>query len=254
MTPSEVPVFLSGGGEVGALTRTHDWTSSTLGHPTTWPQSLQSVVGLMLNSMFPMFVVWGPELGFLYNDAYAPILGDKHPWALGRRFEDIWGEVWSDIHPIIVDTLEGEASFYKNLPLTINRTGVDETAWFTFSYSPLRDESGAVATALPAPGSDESLARVEDGADADVPADWMVDRSPSPGASNVAADGPDVQPEPTARGCGNNGAPDSDAPNGCGSDRELSSERGCVTSPMPLGGFEVLLTALVAVRRRRRRS
>ncbi len=145
MNKPGVPVFLSGGGEVGAMMRARDWSTSPLGHPGGWPQSLRSVVGLILNSKFPMFVAWGPELGFLYNDSYAEILGGKHPSALGGRFEEIWREIWSDIHPIIVQALDGEASFHTNLPLTINRRGFDELAWFTFSYSPVRDESGAIA-------------------------------------------------------------------------------------------------------------
>ena len=145
MNESSVPVFLSGGGEVGALMRTHDWSTSPLGAPTQWPQSLRSVVGLILNSKFPMFVAWGPELGFLYNDPYAEILGGKHPSALGRPFEAIWQEIWTDIHPIVAEALDGQSSYHSNLPLTINRQGFDEEAWFTFSYSPVRDESGAVA-------------------------------------------------------------------------------------------------------------
>lgn len=145
MNDAESPVFLSDGGEVGALMRAHDWSKSPLGPPGEWPQSLRSVVGLILNSKFPMFVAWGPQLGFLYNDSYAPILGIKHPTALGRRFEEIWQEIWSDIRPIVEQALQGEGSFHTNLPLTINRKGFDEQAWFTFSYSPVRDESGAIA-------------------------------------------------------------------------------------------------------------
>src|SRR6478735_10930375 len=119
MNESSVPVFLSGGGEVGALMRTHDWSTSPLGAPEQWPQSLRSVVGLILNSKFPMFVAWGPELGFLYNDSYAEILGGKHPLALGRRFEAIWQEIWVDIHPIIVQASEGQSWFHSNLSLTL---------------------------------------------------------------------------------------------------------------------------------------
>ena len=84
--------FLEDGGQVGALMRAHDWSASPLGAPETWPQSLRSVVGLLLNSKFPMFVAWGEELGFLYNDAYAEILAGKHPRSLGARFYDIWSE------------------------------------------------------------------------------------------------------------------------------------------------------------------
>src|SRR6476646_2230215 len=137
--------FLIGGGEVGALMRTHDWTASPLRSPETRPQSLRSVVGLLLGSKFPMFVAWGPELGFLYNDPYAEILGSKHPAALGARFIDIWSEIWTDISPLIDAALAGHATYREDLPLVMNRKGYDEQTWFTFSYSPVRDESGAVA-------------------------------------------------------------------------------------------------------------
>ncbi len=137
--------FLMGGGKVGALMRTHDWTTSPLGSPETWPQSLRSVVGLLLGSKFPMFVAWGPELGFLYNDPYAEILGSKHPASLGARFHVIWAEIWPDIVPLIDAAIAGEASYREDLPLLMNRRGFDEQTWFTFSYSPVRDESGRVA-------------------------------------------------------------------------------------------------------------
>jgi PAS domain S-box-containing protein len=137
--------FLSGGGEVGALMRRHDWSASPLGPPHTWPQSLRSVVGLLLDSRFPMFVAWGRELGFLYNDPYAEILGAKHPRALGIRFHDIWSEIWPDISPLIDAAMAGQASWREDLPLVMNRKGYDELTWFTFSYSPMRDESGQVA-------------------------------------------------------------------------------------------------------------
>jgi PAS domain S-box-containing protein len=136
---------MAGGGKVGALMRSHDWTSSPLGHPATWPQSLRSVVGLLLESRFPMFVAWGEELGFLYNDAYAEILGEKHPRALGAHFADIWSEIWPDISPLIASAMAGEATYREDLPLVMNRRGFDEQTWFTFSYSPVQDEDGAVA-------------------------------------------------------------------------------------------------------------
>jgi PAS domain-containing protein len=128
-----------------ALMRGHNWSTSPLGAPETWPQSLRSVVGVLLTSKFPMFVAWGPELGFLYNDPYAEILGTKHPAALGARFHEIWAEIWPDISPLIDAALAGEATYRERLPLVVNRHGLDEQAWFTFSYSPVRDESGAVA-------------------------------------------------------------------------------------------------------------
>jgi signal transduction histidine kinase/ActR/RegA family two-component response regulator len=137
-------MFLSGGGETGAMMRTQDWSGSPLGHPTTWPQALRTVVGLMLNSGFPMFVAWGDELGFLYNDPYREVLGDKHPRAMGRRFHDIWSEIWDDIGPLIDRALSGEATYVDRLLLIMNRHGYDEPTWFTFSYSPVRDEHGVI--------------------------------------------------------------------------------------------------------------
>ena len=137
--------FLADGGNVGALMRSHDWSTSPLGPPDAWPQSLKTVVGLLLQSRFPMFVAWGKDLGFLYNDPYAEILGAKHPRALGKRFYDIWSEIWSDISPLIDAAMAGQASYREDLPLVMNRKGYDEQTWFTFSYSPVRDESGKVA-------------------------------------------------------------------------------------------------------------
>jgi len=136
--------FLANGGEVGAMMRDHDWSNSPLGCPGSWPQSLRAIVSMMLNSKFPMFVAWGAELGFLYNDAYAHILGNKHPAALGGRFQEIWSEIWADILPIIEQALDGQAVYYENLPFTMNRNGHDEKTWFTFSYSPVRGEDGQV--------------------------------------------------------------------------------------------------------------
>jgi PAS domain S-box-containing protein len=131
-------------GEVAALIRARDWSDSPLGPPQQWPRSLRVVVSLMLASKFPMFLAWGPELGCLYNDAYAEIIGDKHPAALGRRFPDIWAELWEDVRPLVERALAGEATYLENLPLTMHRHGYDEQTWFTFSYSPLFDEHGAI--------------------------------------------------------------------------------------------------------------
>jgi len=142
--PESGPMFLSGGGEAGALMRAHDWSRSPLGDPAGWPQALRTVVALMLNSKFPMFVAWGEELGFLYNDPYIEILGDKHPASLGAPFKQIWGEIWGDIGPIVERALQGEGTWWEKLPLLMNRHGYDEQTWFTFSYSAVRDDSGAV--------------------------------------------------------------------------------------------------------------
>jgi signal transduction histidine kinase/ActR/RegA family two-component response regulator len=139
------PAFLSGGGQVGALMRAHDWSRSPLGDPSTWPQALRTVVSLMLGSAFPMFCAWGKDQTFLYNEAYVPILGDKHPAAMGAPFREIWSEIWADIGPIGERALQGEGTYWEKLPLLMNRHGYDEQTWFTFSYSPVRDDDGAIA-------------------------------------------------------------------------------------------------------------
>ena len=130
---------------MAALMRGHDWSRSPLGEPQAWPSALRSVVGLMLDSQVAMFVAWGPELGFLYNDPYAEILGAKHPQALGSRFRDVWSEIWPDIAGLVDAAMAGSAIYREDLPLVMNRRGHDEQTWFTFSYSPVRDADGAVA-------------------------------------------------------------------------------------------------------------
>lgn len=137
------PSFLAGG-PMGATMRDHDWSSSPLGPPETWPSCLCATVSLMLGSRFPMFVAFGPELGLLYNSAYATILDGKHPAALGCRFRDVWAEIWPEIAPLVDAALTGEAIWVEDKPLTLNRRGHDERAWLTFSYSPIHDEDGRI--------------------------------------------------------------------------------------------------------------
>jgi PAS domain S-box-containing protein len=137
--------FLSDGGEMGALMRAHDWSSSPLGPIEHWPQSLRTVVSLMLTSKFPMFVAWGPQLAFLYNDGYVPIFGAKHPHALGLPFREVWSDIWTDIEPLVTKALAGEATYHEDMHLVMERNGYPEDTWYTFSYSPVRDETGGIA-------------------------------------------------------------------------------------------------------------
>lgn len=137
--------FLAGGGKMDALMRSHDWASTPLGPVETWSQSLRTVVVLALNARQPMFIAWGPQLAFLYNDDYAPIFGDKHPRALGRPFAEVWADIWEQISPLVERTLAGEASFHEDLLVPMDRHGYHEEAWFSFSYTPVRDETGEVA-------------------------------------------------------------------------------------------------------------
>ncbi|HEX8126752.1 MAG TPA: PAS domain-containing protein [Allosphingosinicella sp.] len=134
--------FLADGGEMGGRMRGFDWSCSPLGPPEGWPQALKTATGILLSSKFPMFLAWGPDLRFLYNDAYIDILGAKHPHALGHAFEDVWAEIWEDVGPLARRALAGEATYFENLPLTMTRKGYEEQTWFTFSYSPLRDDKG----------------------------------------------------------------------------------------------------------------
>ncbi len=143
-TVPPIPHFLAGAGETAALINSCDWSASPLGHPSLWAPELLTVVRLMLGSTFPMFVAWGPQLGFLYNDAYASILGIKHPHAFGAPFAQVWSEIWPDISPIVDDALAGKSSYFDDLPLIMERQGYPEATWFTFSYSPVQDTSGAV--------------------------------------------------------------------------------------------------------------
>ena len=138
--------FLGGASGMAKLMREHDWAQCPLGAPAQWPLSLRSVVNLMLGSGFPMFVAWGPQLTQLYNDAYAPIMGTKHPAGLGRPVLENWAEVRVDLEPLMLQALRGESPYCENLPLRTQRgpAGVEST-WFTFSYSPVLDDSGAIA-------------------------------------------------------------------------------------------------------------
>jgi hypothetical protein len=89
--------FLSGGGELGSRIREHDWASTPLGPPQIWPQSLKTAVRIMLSSRQPIWIGWGPDLLYLYNDPYKSIIGGKHPWALGQPTKAVWQEIWHEI-------------------------------------------------------------------------------------------------------------------------------------------------------------
>ncbi|MEO5906945.1 MAG: PAS domain-containing protein, partial [Saprospiraceae bacterium] len=143
--------FLSGGGEMGMLIRKHDWANTTLGSPEFWPQSLRITLGILLNSKFPMFLWWGPELICLYNDAYRPSLGEngKHPSILGMKAHEAWPEIWGIIKPLIDQVLlDGEATWSEDQLVPIFRNGKIEDVYWTFSYSPVRDESGTIGGIL----------------------------------------------------------------------------------------------------------
>jgi PAS domain S-box-containing protein len=139
--------FLTGGGNMEKIIRAHDWSKTSLGPFNEWPQSLKTSISIVLNSSFPMFIWWGEnELINFYNDAYAVILGEKHPYALGRSGMEAWIEIWDDIGPLAHTVFTaGTPVHMQDLPLTLNRHGYAEFTNFTFSYSPIRDETGAIA-------------------------------------------------------------------------------------------------------------
>ncbi|WP_218014067.1 PAS domain-containing protein [Rubellimicrobium roseum] len=130
---------------VQALIRAHDWAATPLGPASGWPQPLRTLLGVMLGASQPMFVAWGPGRTLLYNDAYAAVLAGKHPAALGRDFLEVWHEIRDDLRPIVERALDGEPVQMDDITLMMERRGYPEETHFAFSYTPVRDESGAVA-------------------------------------------------------------------------------------------------------------
>ncbi len=132
-------------GKVARRLQTTDWTRHPLGPPERWPQSLRTMVHVMLASRFQMWLGWGPELFFFYNDAYAPTLGLKEPRAFGTSCRELWPEIWDDLQPRIEAVLKsGKATWDEALPLILERNGYEEETYHTFSYSPIPDDQGAV--------------------------------------------------------------------------------------------------------------
>lgn len=126
-----------------------DWSSTPLGPISAWPQSLRTVVNILLSSRYAMWMAWGSELTFLFNDAYRPTLGLKDPWALGAPAARVWAEIWPDIGPRIETVLTtGKATYDEGLLLILERSGFPEETYHTFSYSPLQDDNGRTAGML----------------------------------------------------------------------------------------------------------
>ncbi|MDO1512233.1 ATP-binding protein [Maribacter confluentis] len=143
--------FLEDGGEMGQLMRNRDWSKTPIGFPETWPQTLRTTISIMLNSPFPMFLFWGKKLKCFYNDAYRPSLGinGKHPSILGMSGKEAWPEIWDDIAPLLHSVTEkGESIWRENQLIPIFRNGQLEDVYWTFSYSPVKDESGNIAGVL----------------------------------------------------------------------------------------------------------
>ena len=134
-----------GDSEMAQLMRSHDWTKTSLGPPEAWPNALKVAVRLLLTSRFDMWLGWGPDINFLYNDAYRPTLGLKHPASLGVPTKILWAEIWDEIKDRLQGVYErGEASWDRGLLLLLERSGFPEETYHTFSYSPLLNDDGAV--------------------------------------------------------------------------------------------------------------
>jgi PAS domain S-box-containing protein len=127
--------------------RQFDWASHPLGPIDDWPMALRFAVETVLSSRFPKSLFWSEQLFTIYNDAFLPILGQK-PEALGRPMKDVWSEAWHIVEPLAQRALQGESPFVEDLAVVINRFGYDEQTYFTFSYSPVRDEAGVVVGML----------------------------------------------------------------------------------------------------------
>jgi PAS domain S-box-containing protein len=134
--------FLAGGGEMGERIRTFDWTKTPLGAPESWPLSLKTAVRIMLTSQQPIWVSWGPEMIYLYNDPYREIVGGRHPRALGSPLSEIWTELWSTIEPMLNQVMEGDEGIFVEEQLFImERHGYPEETYYTFSYSPIPSDA-----------------------------------------------------------------------------------------------------------------
>jgi len=132
-----------GRGELAGLMKGFDWASTPIGPPELWPQSLKTAVRIMLTSQQPIWIGWGEELIYLYNDPYKSIIGGKHPWALGRPTSVVWSEIWSDIGPLLAKAMSGDEGTYVEAQLLImERNGFPEETYYTFSYSPIPTDEG----------------------------------------------------------------------------------------------------------------
>ena len=135
--------FLAGGGELGKLIREYDWSQNPLGKPADWPQSLKTAVRIMLASRQPIWIGWGEELIYLYNDPYKSIIGGKHPRMLGEPTSRVWSEIWADIEPMLATAMRGvEGTYVESQLLIMERNGYAEETYYTFSYTPIPDEEG----------------------------------------------------------------------------------------------------------------
>ncbi|NJK74710.1 MAG: GAF domain-containing protein [Microcoleus sp. SU_5_6] len=137
--------LFSGKSEMAQRMRALDWSQTPLGAIETWPQSLRSALSICLNSRFPIAIYWGPEYILLYNDAWRPIVGDKHPRSLGRPAREVWSEIWDSIGPELAGvTATGEGTFHNDEMLAMHRFGYTEECFFEYTFNPIQGQGGEI--------------------------------------------------------------------------------------------------------------
>jgi signal transduction histidine kinase len=151
--PAAAEIVFPATGETGPICRAKDWGATPLGPVERWPPTLRTTAALVMRQGIAMNLCWGPELRQIYNDAYRVIMGDKHPAGLGRSVLESWSEITDQIGPLFERVMGGETVYFEDLLLRVRRRGAAmdqplEDAYFTFSYSPVLDERGAVCAAL----------------------------------------------------------------------------------------------------------
>ncbi|QUT05112.1 PAS domain S-box protein [Sphingobium phenoxybenzoativorans] len=137
-----------GTSEMARVMREHDWSATPLGPPAQWPEALKIPLRMLLTTRFEMWLGWGPDLHFFYNDAYIPTLGIKHPAMLGHPFREVWSEVYDEVAEQVEVVRKGESTWNKALLLLLERSGFPEETYHSFSYSPLHQADGAVGGLL----------------------------------------------------------------------------------------------------------
>ncbi|RZU33934.1 SpoIIE family protein phosphatase [Blastococcus saxobsidens] len=134
--------------ELQRMVLEHDWSRTPLGPQEEWSPTLSAAVSTALNSRFPFLLMWGPELVMVYNDDYAPMLGARHPEALGRPAPEVWADIWADLEAMVAEVMGGRATYSEDLPLVMHRHGFEEETYFSFSFSPVVEPGGRVVGLL----------------------------------------------------------------------------------------------------------
>jgi signal transduction histidine kinase len=135
--------LFTGHSELSWLMREYAWAETSLGLVETWPQSLKTSIRIMMTSRQPIWIGWGEDLIYFYNDPYKSIIGGKHPWALGKPIKEVWQELWRDIGPMLATAMRGsEGTYVEEQLLIMERNGYPEETYYTFSYSPIPDDDG----------------------------------------------------------------------------------------------------------------